>query len=390
MANTFTPIVDKIFARGLLALRENAIMPRLINTDWGTETAQQGDTIDVPVPSAVTVGDVTPGPTPPAGGDSAPTTVPITLNRWRKSDMHVTDKQAGEIAMGARQLQLSEHLKALANDVDQFILGLYTGVYGFAGAPGTTPFAGGGTPDLTEAVKVDEVLNNQLAPSEPRSMVLGTAAKANALLVRAIQDASHRRAGEDTLSNAMIGEVLGFMWAMDQNIPSHTNGTLSDGTGHQALVNGSPTVGDKSQEFDATSLTGTVTPGSVFTVAGDTQTYVVTALATASSNAITLAFEPGAKVAWADNAQMTLKGAAGATYVNNLGFHRDAFALATRTLGPADGFMGGNIMRTAVDPVSGLTLTLEVSREHARTKYQWRILYGAKLVRPELAARLAG
>lgn len=380
MANTFTDIVDKIFARGLLALRQNAITPRLINTDWGTEVAEQGDTIDVPIPSAVTVDDVTPGPTPPAGNNVAPTKVQITLDKWKKSDMHVTDKEAREIAVGARDLQLSEHLKALANQVDNDVLALYKGIYGYAGVAGTTPFAS----SLAEAIAADKVLNDQLAPIDPRRMLLGTAAKANALANRAIQDASFKRSGEDTLRTGDIGEILGFLWAMNQNIPTHTTGAAGTPLLDDSVARA---VGLKTLHMDGFTTKPSV--GDVFTIAGDSQTYTVTAATDLAGTDSDVSFEPGLAVAIpaADgNEAVTFK----ASHVVNVAFHRDAFALATRTLGPADGFMGGNIMRTAVDPVSGLTLTLEVSREYARTKYQWRILYGVKLVRAQLACRVAG
>lgn len=383
MANTFTDIIDKIFARGLMALRQNSVMPRLVNSDWGTEVAQEGDTIDVPIPSAVTVDDVTPGPVPPAGGDSAPTKVQISLNRWRKSDMHVTDKEAREIAMGARETQLSEHLKALANDVDLYILGLYAGtgisvpgVYGFAGVAGTTPFAS----DLTEAIEADRLLNEQLAPIEPRRMVLSPSAKANALGNRAIQDATFRRGGEDTLRTGVIGDVLGFAWAMDQNIRTHTAGT---GSGYLVNNGAGYAVGTTTIVVDTGS--NTIVVGDIISFAGHAQTYVVTA-ATGGPPHTGLSFYPGLVAAVADNEAITKR----ATHVVNLAFHRDAFALATRPLAPADGFSGGHEIRTAVDPVSGLSLQLEVSREYARTKYMWSLLYGARLVRPQLACRVAG
>lgn len=373
MPNTFTSIVDMIFARALLALRENAIMPRLVNTDWGNEVAQQGDTINVPIPSAMTVGDVTPGPTPPAGDNAAPTTVGIALDRWRDVDMHVTDKEAREIATGARTLQLSEAMKALANDVDAYILGLYKGVYGFAGTAGTTPFAS----DLSAATDARKVLGQQLAPTNPRRIVLNPDAEANALLIRAVQDASFRANKENTALTGMIGELLGFEWFMDQNVVNHAN---SSGTPAGWLVDQADVaVDDTTVDID----TGSNDPeeGDVFTVAGDTQTYVVSSYAT---NTIT--FAPAAKVAWADNAAITFK----AAHDVNVAFHRDGFALAVRPLAPADGFTGGHEFRTGVDPVSGLALTLEISREHMRTKYHWSVLYGAKLVRPELVARIAG
>lgn len=383
MANTFTEIVDTIFARGLMALRENAIMPRIINTDWSAEVAEQGDTIDVPIPSAATVSDVTPGPTPPAGANSAPTKVSIPLNKWRKSDMHVTDKEAREIAQGARDLQLSEHLRALANDVDDFILGLYKSVYGFAGTSGTTPFAS----DLTGALDAGKVLADQLAPPAPRRIVLNPAAEANAKGLRAIQDATFRANQENTLLNGQIGTVLGFDWFMNQNIPTHTAGPWAADSPAPTVSSGS--VGDETLVIDtgAGADTDHVLEGDVFTIAGDSQTYVVTADATTdASGGATISISPSLQVAISGSKNITVE----STHAVNLAFHRDAFALAVRPLAPADGFTGGNEIRTGVDPVSGLALTLEVSREYNRTKYQWSVLYGAQLIRAELASRIAG
>lgn len=379
MPNDFTEIVDKIFARGLMALRENSVMPRLVNTDWGDEVAERGDTIDVPIPSTATVSDVDPGPTPPEGGDSSPTKVPIQLNRWRKSDMKVTDKEAREIAMGARQLQLSEHLKALANDVDRYILGLYTGIYGFAGEAGTTPFDS----DLSAAADARKVLGNQLAPTSPRRIVLNTDAEANALLIRAVQDASFRANEENTLLTGFIGQLLGFDWFMDQNVLDHEAGSLDNATVDGAHAAGVETVSVSNDDAAAETLA----EGDVITFAGDPQTYVVTADVDFDADASAdVPISPALDVALDGGEAVTVE----ADHAVNLAFHRDAFALAVRPLGAADGFTGGNEIRTAVDPVSGLALTLEVSREHQRTKYQWSVLYGASLVRAELAARIAG
>ena len=68
MANTITNVLPKILARGLMALREQAIMPALVNGDYSTEAAMKGDTIDVPIPSALSVSDVAPSNTPRSSG----------------------------------------------------------------------------------------------------------------------------------------------------------------------------------------------------------------------------------------------------------------------------------------------------------------------------------
>jgi hypothetical protein len=42
------------------------------------------------------------------------------------------------------------------------------------------------------------------------------------------------------------------------------------------------------------------------------------------------------------------------------------------------------------DPQTGITLRLEVSRQYKQVTWEFDILWGAKLVRPELATRIAG
>lgn len=376
MANTFTSVVDKIFAMGLNALRENAVTPRLINTDWGAEVAQRGDTIDVPLPGAMTVGNVAPAQVPIAGQDITRTTVQIPLDQWKQTESHLTDKEAHEIAEGNAPFessQASEAVKALGNNIDTAVLGLYDEIYGFTGTAGTTPFAS----DLSDARAARKVLNTQLAPFAPRYMVMDPDATESALGNTALQDASFRANQRNTLLTGDIGDLLGFGWNENQNVITHTN---ANGTPTGWLINdASVSVGDTTFTID----TGSNDPveGDIFTVAGDTQTYVVRSYA---ANVITMS--PSAQVAVADDAALTFK----AAHVNNLAFHRDAFALAVRPATPAGGFTGGNIIRTGVDPVTGVALTLEISRQHMRNAWTWSVLYGVKTIRPELAMRVAG
>ena len=384
MANDLTAVIPQILAQGLMALRKATVMPSLINANYGRDAASKGSTIDVPIPASIAARAVAPASVPVASPDITPTSVSIALNKWYEAPFHLTDKDMMDAFEGTIPMQVSSAVKSLAEQVNSDIMALYADIYGFTGTPGTTPFAS----TTAAATAARKLLNNQLAPLDPRYFVVDPDAEANALGLSAFSDASFS-GDASAIRDGQINRKLGFMFAMDQQVPSHTNGTLTDGTAHRALVNGAPTLGDKTADFDATSLSGTVTAGSVFSVAGDDQTYVVTAAATASGNAITLAFEPGVQVVWADNAQMTLKGTASETYANNLAFHRDAFAIASRPL--ADSANGlGSIIQSAVDPVSGLSLRLEVSRQHKQTNWSFDILYGVKTIRRELAARVAG
>ena len=371
MANTWTQVIPKLLAQGLLALREQVVMPKVVNRSYDEMAGERGSTIDVPIPSSITATAVSPAITPPANADSAPTKVSIALDQWYEAPFYLTDKERLEVMDGTIPMQASEAIKALANNVDSYIWGKYATVYGYAGTAGTTPFASA----LTAFTDARKQLANQLAPLEPRFVVLDPDAEANAINLRAFQDASYG-GGDGVIANGQIGRKLGSMWAMSQNVPTHTN----TGTGTILVNDASVSVGDTTLTWDG----GGTAPasGDVFTVAGDTQTYAVS-----SSTATVITMYPAAKVAWADNAALTFK----ATHVVNLAFHRDAFAFATRPLAANDEDRRlGSLVESAFDPESGLTLRLEVTRQHKQTRYSFDILYGAQLVRRELAARIAG
>jgi hypothetical protein len=369
MANTLTSVTPQLLAQGLLALREESVMARLVNRDYDGMAAQKGATVDVPIPSAITAAAVTAANTAPSTADISPTSVAISLDQWYEAPFYLTDKELLEVSVGTLPMQASAAVKAIANNIDSYILGKYTGVYGYEGTAGTTPFAS----TTAAATSTRKTLNNQLAPVGDRRLVVDPDAEAEALELRAFQDASFR--GDiDGIVNGQIGRKLGFDWFMDQNVPTHT----TTGTGTVIVNDASTAVGDTTITWDGGGTAPAL--GDVFTVAGDTQTYVVV-----SSTSTVITMLPTLQSVAANNAALTFK----ATHVVNLGFHRDAFALAMRPLENAvDGL--GNQISVATDPISGVSMRLEVSREHKRTRYSFDVLYGAKLVRAELACRMAG
>lgn len=379
MANTITNILPKILARGLLALREQAVMPRLVNLDYSNESAQKGDTIDVPIPSSLTVSDTVPSNVLEAPADSAPTKVQISLNNWKKVNFHLTDKQLVDIDKNEHfiPMQMSEAVRALSNQINLTVLQEFKGVYGFVGTAGTTPFGS----NVTDATNARKVLNQQLCPRDNRRMVLDFDAEANALALAEFQrvnesgDIGVKREGE-------IGRKFGFDIFTDDQIVTHTAG--GSGT---PLVNGALAVGDTSVAIDGMSGTSGFVVGDVVTFAGHAQTYAITVAPTASSGAQTVTVSPAIKAIVADNASVTKK----ASHAVNLAFHRDAFALAMRPLtSETAGDAYGNNIVSMTDPVTGLSMRLEVYRQYKQVVYELDALWGVKLIRPEYAVRIAG
>jgi hypothetical protein len=372
VANTLSPIIPKLLAQGLLALRQMAIMPRVVNRGYEGTAGEKGSMVEVPIPSAIAAAAVTPANVPPTTADIAPTVVQIALDQWYEAPFYLTDKDFLEVERGVLPMQASEAVKALANNADNYILSKYKEIYGYAGTAGTTPFAA----DVSAYTAARTVLNKQLAPLDPRFVVLGPDAEGNALGLRAFQDASFT-GNLDGIINGQINNKLGARWLMDQNIPTHTAGTAS---GYQ--TNGSQSLGATTILVDTGA--NAFLAGDIITFSTHAQTYTIVSAAGGPPNT-SIVISPPLQLALADNVVITSK----ATHVVNLVLHRDCIAFASRPFAGSDPMGIGNFL-SAADPVSGLTLRLEVTREFKRTRFSYDILYGAKTVRPELGCRLAG
>ncbi|MCG4632903.1 P22 phage major capsid protein family protein [Bilophila wadsworthia] len=399
--NDLSKVVDKLLAQGLLALRGTCVMPRLVNSDYSNLAAQQGASIDVPIPSAIKAQTVTPGATSQDTGDISPVSATIKLDRWMEAPFYLTDKDLMEANRGVIPMQASEAVKTIANDVNATLLGLGRKFYGMVGTPGTTPFS-----TVVDATNARKVLNRQLAPVNDRRIVLDPDAEAAALGLSGFADVS-KSGDARPIIDGTIGRKYGFDWAMDQQVPTFEASVMTEGA---LTVNGANEAGAQVVSLAKATNAAGLKEGDILTIAGDAQTYVVTeavslavgntavkiypglARATTGSEAVSLAvgntavkIYPGLARATTGSEAVTVSG----SHVMNLAFHRDAIAFATRPLmDSANGL--GNLIQSAVDPVSGLSLRLEVSREHKRTRFSYDILYGADVVRRELGCRIAG
>jgi len=385
VANSLSNVLPQLLAQGLVALRERAIMPRLVNTGYSPAPGEKGSTVDVPIPSAITANDVVAAGTPQTATDVSPTRVQIVMSQWKEAAFTLSDKEREEVMDGTIPMQATEAIKSLANVVDQYILGQYTGIYGYGGAGGTTPFA----TTLGAYVDARKELNRNLADPDPRFCVIDEDADANAILLGNLIQAE-QRGDQETIKNGRIGHILGADWHLDQNVPTHTAGTITNGAGTRiGLITTALAVAATTMAIDNTTLTGTLVEGDVFVFAGHSGTYAVTntSAVTASGNVMTgITFTPGARAIVADNEAVTVQ----PTHVVNLLFHRDCFALATRPLLDNDAAELGSLVMADVDPVSGLTLRLEINRQHKQTRFAYDILYGANIVRAEFGSRILG
>lgn len=383
MSNSLNSVTPRLLAQGLLALRQNSKMAMMVNRGYEAMAGQKGSTIDVPIPSAISVQDVLPGPTPQVSQDSAPTHVPIVLDRWKEAPFYMDDKDLLEVMEGTIPMQASEAIKALANEVDTYLLGLCRKFYGFSGTPGVTPFQDGTARALTLARKN---LQNQLAPNDEMATyaVMNPDAEAEALNVRAFTDASFGVGGEAIMNGNMFRR-LGFNISVNQNVGTHIAGTAANAT---VTCVGNHAPGTNAVLLQVGTGSATLNDGDILTFANHSQTYVVDGNYTLGTTALPVIVHPRI-LAGVDGTGTPVSVEVAESHAINPCFHRDAIAFASRPLGGSIEELGGKV-RSIQDPISKLTLRLEISREHKRTRYSFDILYGAAVVRREFGTRLAG
>jgi hypothetical protein len=364
---------DTIIARAVKVARRNSIMPRLVNSSTTAELTQKGGTANITVIDTVpTPTPITPGPVPPASTRPTPRNVSLAMPFWEDNTFNLTDRDITSMSNNADYIpkELEASAAGIADRVDQTILANYKGIYGFAGTAGTTPFA----TSTLEAQQATRVLSTQNCPKgqgENRAIVLNEFAYANAIGLDVLQrvDAS---GSNITLREAMVGRAMGFYWDEDQNVPRHI--TTATGT--------FTTSGTNNAGATTLTVTGGTTPpafGDVFSIAGHTQTYSV--LSVAGS---VWTISPRLQSSPAGGSAITFR----ASHTVNLAFHEMAFAFASR---PVAQLIPDNVqLRTFVDEVSGLVLTLEIAREYYRTAFRLSCMWGTELVQPRFATRIAG
>lgn len=318
MANTL--LTPSVIAREALAtLYAQTVMLPLVHRDFSDEFASVGDTVTVRKPAVFTANEFTSSITVQ---DATEGSVPVVMNKHLDVSFAVTSKELTLSIRDFGQQLLAPAMEAIAQKVDQLLLSLYVDVSQNVGTAGTTPSA------ISAITDSGEVLSNAKVPNRERRMAINPAAVNKFLQISTFHEADKVGDTGSALREASLGRKFGFDLVEAQNIAAHSNGDVAHGG--TFAINGAVSAGAKTMAVDATTITGTWKKGSLFTVAGVAGTYVLTADATAASNAITgIAFEPAAPAGgFPDNAAVTRI----AAHTPNLAFHRTAFAFVTRQL----------------------------------------------------------
>lgn len=383
-----TNVMATAVAMGLDTLRDRLALVMVANREYERMItgSSRNATVNVAVPAAIATRTVSPDVVPPAVTAVTPTSVAVTLDQWEEAPFAMDDKGLIQIDNGILPMQAKEAIKALSNKIEDFLwTKLAASVANYAGTAGVTPFGTG----LDDFLAADKNLNDFLVDPEERYMIINTSAKASAMGLRAVQDASFRSGQSNSLISGEIGNILGARWLMSQRVPRHTSGTYSTGAGG-TTVTGVNAIGATVIALSG-GATGTIIAGDIvdFGVTGSNgqlQTYnVVSSVGGSTPSSVTIA-APGILTATAGAEALTTR----ATFAQNILIQKNCLAFAMAPLVDAVRISDGGLSQVAIDEVSGLSLRLEVTRQHKQIQWSFDALYGATVIRPQLASWLAG
>lgn len=328
---------------------------------------------------------------------------PLTLNIISSQAFEINSLEfATEIGLEAVMNRVIKPAAiSMAHDFENKVLAQATdAIFNSAGTPGTNTF------ETDVILNARQKMNESLCPknSDERFFLFNSRAGRDAVGARKglFQSASEIA---KQYKEGYIGMADGFNWLESEMTQTHTNGndvvfevrtTVSAQGATSLVVEG------------LTTTTGTVTKGSVFTVAGvyavhpqtketleDLQQFVVTADATADgSGYATLSVSPAMYTTGSlknisgfptDGNAITPVGAASGAYRQNIAFHKNSFRLATVPL-----IMPKNAEFAAQHRQNGITMAVVYDWDQLKRSMVLRmdVLGGLCEERPEWACRV--
>lgn len=278
---------------GLYILRNNTIMPFLVNRDYEDQVQQFGDTVNAWLPGsfvAVTKDDsdnVT-------DQNATATKIPVVLNKHVHVSILIGDLTEAKTLPLLREKYLEPAFIAMAQKIDEALItecyNFYPNVVGKLGV----------APTKTQVIRAREKLNELGVPMSQRVGVLSTSTEGD-LLNEELFTSTEKRGDSIALQEGTLGRLFGIDFFMDQNVPNIASGS----TVVTGAINNASGYAIGSTALTVDGFSAAISNGSWVTIAGDMTPQFITGT-TGGATPTALAISPGLHNAVADDAVVTV------------------------------------------------------------------------------------
>ena len=383
MANTLTNLTDTIYMALDTVSRELVGFIPSVYMNASAEMAAKDQTIRYPITPTMTASSITPAATGPDPSAQSITNDTMSISESKAVTFYYEgEEQKGLMNTGVYrpilQGQFAQAFRALCNEVEADLGGLYVYASRAYGTAGTTPF--GTVNEMDDFSYTRKILEDNGCPTSDLQMVIGTteAAKMRGYMGNLFK--ANEAGDTDFLRRGTLLDIHGFGLHSSAQVQSHTKGT---GTNYDTNLSGGYVAGSKTIAADTGS--GTIIAGDVVSFADESPAskYVVkTALADGSF----VIQNPGLMSTVGNDKDITLA----ANYRANMAFDRSAIHLVTRAPAVPEGGDSADDVMVVQDPISGLAFTVSMYRQYKRVAYEIGLAWGVKAVKPEHIALLLG
>jgi hypothetical protein len=276
-----------------MVLYENTVAAQLVHTDFKNEIARQGDTVNTRRPAKFTTKRKVDGDQV-TNQDATSENVAVVLDQHHHVSFIIYDGEESKGMATLREVYLEPALKAIAQGVDEVVLGMKYSFYDqVVGKLGTS---------LDKAALIDTrtLLDNQLCPDEGRNFIISPDSEGDILNVSDVTTAD--KIGDDgtVMRTGSLGMLFGLRTHKSQNQKVITASDVQTGI----LTDAAHAAGATTISVDGVTGGTAPIPGEWITIAGDmTPQLILTVTGGATPTEFTIA--PGLASAVADNAAVT-------------------------------------------------------------------------------------
>lgn len=381
MSNILTKLIPDLYQNLDEVSRELTGFLPSVARNSSADRAALGESVIVPVSTAMESGDVTPSMTVPEPEEFTMDNVAIQITKSRNVSFGLTGEEFQGVnnGVGANYIlgeNIKQAVRTLVNEMEKDVaIEAAVGSSRAFGTAGSTPFAS----DLTDAAHIKKILDDNGAPMGGRSLIIDSTAGVNLRSLTQLTNVGD--AGTNmTLRQGELLNLFGFSIKESAGIYNVAQSSIEGVTLSAA-------------EIGATELTikaatsGSLKAGDVITIAGDDNKYVVAESnsSLSASGKIKIA-KPGLLHAVADGSSVTVVAAS----ARNIAFTKNAIQLVTRAPALPAGRDAAIDSYILTDSRSGMAFEVRVYQGYRKMRMEVACAWGVKVIKPEHVAILLG
>lgn len=381
MSNILTKLIPDLYQNLDEVSRElTGFLPSVARNSSAVRAAL-GESVIVPVSTAMVSGNVTPSMTVPEPKDFTMDNVAIQITKSRNVSFGLTGEEFQGVnnGVGANYIlgeNIKQAVRTLVNEMEKDVaIEAAVGSSRAFGTAGSTPFAS----DLTDAAHIKKILDDNGAPMGGRSLIIDSTAGVNLRSLTQLTNVGD--AGTNmTLRQGELLNLFGFSIKESAGIYNVAQSSV------KGITLSAAEIGANELTIKA-STSGSLKAGDVITIAGDDNKYVVAESNSSLSagNKIKIA-KPGLLHAVADGSLVTVVAAS----ARNIAFTKNAIQLVTRAPALPAGRDAAIDSYILTDSRSGMAFEVRVYQGYRKMRMEVACAWGVKVIKPEHVATLLG